>query len=227
MITELDIDNLKQKIMTNQPAELYYVASMVELREGTIDEAHFKSVPYYKVMKIRITDISNAYFEYRNFINHPDQYAIEEEEEYYALNSKYIHQYTVPKTTEKTNYFNPRMPSIIYGYRRLDYNYKGELIGQDVSESPVKPIYTNSLQFAGQNNAAVMDLYNQNKLAWKYAPCNEVVDGIQYNYVTSDWYILKSSTIPRSEHILINTKQKTSYFTNLQEAFYFLEQCEA
>ena len=42
-----------------------------------------------------------------------------------------------------------------------------------------------------------------------------------------DINILKCENFPRTEHILINTKTKNAYFTNLEDAYNYMQQLEA
>ena len=229
MLNQLDIDKLQLKIQNGETPELYYVAHAIEPREGEIDEVQYKSVSRFRAIKIKISEISNAYFEYLNFVNNPNNYHEESEESYYDRFTKYIHYYTVPNYTRKDSDNNivSRMPSIVYGRR------KHVIIDGTVTEinepSPVKPIFVNVLEYADFRGTDIQAMYNANKLNWKYMHLNkpELVDGVQFNYVTSDWYILKCINFPRIEHILINTKLKSSYFTNLNDAFDFINQLEA
>ena len=87
--------------------------------------------------------------------------------------------------------------------------------------SPVKAVFTNDLQYGTLKGNDIINAYNNKKLNWKYMTLEnkEIVDGVEYKYVTSDWYILKCDNFPRTEHILINTKNKNAYFTNLSDAF--------
>ncbi len=224
MLTQFDIDELQQQIQSGNKPELYYVCHMIEPREGVIDEAKFKSVSKFKVIKIKISEISNAYFEYLNYKNNKNKYHEETEEVYYDMFKKYIHHYTVPNEPSGNKDINPRMPSIIYGYNIE--NKDGSLTN---IPSPVKAIFTNELEYGSLKGNDLKNAYNNKKLEWKYMTLNkkEIVDGIEYKYVTSDWYILKCVNFPRTEHILINIKDKTMYFRNLQDAFNTIEQLEA
>lgn len=228
MLNQLDIDELQMEIQGGNTPELYYVCHYIEPREGVIDEEHYKSVSRFRVIKIKITEIINAYFEYLNYENNKDQYHIESEEEYYDRSTKYIHYYTVPNgesTYEKD--FNPRIPSIIYGYQRQIIH---EEITEDYNEpSPVKAVFTNALEYGKLRGKDITTAYRDGDLDWKYMTLDhtEHVDDDDYKYVTSDWYILKCGNFPRTEHILINTKSKTAYFRELDDAFNFIDQLEA
>lgn len=220
MLKQIDIDNLMKSIQRGGKQEIYYVANALETREGILDESEFKSNPKYKVIQIRITDIQNAYLEYVEFKNNPNNYHEEQEIEYYDLDTKYIHYYTV-KNTSKTfdKSFNANKPSIIYGYRRKIYTPDG--IITHIDPSPIKEVYTNRLEMQNKEIKTW-----DNNLSWKYLRLEnpEIVDGIEYNYVTSNWYILKCDNFPRTEDILININQITSYFTTLEDAFNYIDQ---
>lgn len=228
MLNQLDIDILQQQIQNKQIPELYYVAHNIETREGLIDESQYKSVPRFKIIKVKISKIFNAYKEYLNFVNNPDNYHVEQEEEFYNMDTSYIHYYTVPNSGTTKKYFNARMPSIIYGYRRVVK--EGDQVITDYSDaSPVKPVFVNALEYGELKGDDIQAQYDAGNLDWKYITLEnkEIVDGIEYKYVTSDWYILECENFPRTEHILINTKSKCAYFRDLKEAFDFVEQCEA
>ena len=55
----------------------------------------------------------------------------------------------------------------------------------------------------------------------------EIVDGIEYQYITSNWYILTLSNYPTLEKPLINVDQYSSFFRTLTEAFYYIDQLVA
>ena len=305
MLTEKDLDLLMQQIQSGEETYLYYVAHMIEPREGLMDEHFFKSSSKFKVIKIRITDIQNAYFEYLNYVKNPSNYHVETEESYYDYKSKYIHYYTVPNAildpadlpiiipympinlnndngleliindsdlevinidgnrfdnieedelinininntpnqlevlnmdgaynidqSLRVKEFNPRMPSIIYGYRRKFRDLVKHEDKEMSDVSPVKVKYTNALYYEGKNSNEVRDAFADGKLDWKYKKLNnpELVDGIEFNYITSNWYILDIENFPTVEKPLINTQQYCSYFRNLVDAFNFLEQLKA
>jgi hypothetical protein len=50
---------------------------------------------------------------------------------------------------------------------------------------------------------------------------------VEFNYVTSPWYILTLSNFPMIEKPLIKTDELNSFFTTLQDAFDYIEQLEA
>ena len=230
MLTEKDLDLLMQQIQSGQDVYLYYVAHMIEPREGLMDEHFFKSLSKFKVIKIQLTGIQNAYFEYLNYVENPSNYHVETEESYYDCRSKYIHYYTVPNAKESyDNEFNPRMPSIIYGYRRKFRDLVKHEDKEMSDVSPVKIKYTNALYYGDKNSDEVTDAFTDGKLDWKYRKLNnpESVDGIEFNYITSNWYILDIKNFPTVEKPLINTQQYCSYFRNLVDAFNFLEQLKA
>ena len=225
MLTQLDIDNLQIKIQSGETPELYYVAHLIEPRESHLDELKYKSVSRFKVIKIKINKITNAYMELMNYKNNPNNYHIEKEECYYELNKKYINQYVVPNKPSGNKDINPRMPSAVYGYV---YTLDGD-DSSYIEPSPVHAEYTNVLEYGIYKQSEVKELYNQGKLNWKYITLEhtEKVDGIDYKYITSDWYILECVNFPRTEHILINVNDKTAYFMNQEDAFKCIEQLEA
>lgn len=220
MLTQLDIDTLKKEIDDNEFAYIYYIAHMVETREGVIDENQYKSVNRFKVLKLKIDSIVNAYIEYLNFKNNPDNYHIEEEIEIYDAEQEFIHYYTVPNTNDKSKDFNSRMPSIIYGYTRKDVKSNTYMR----EPSLVKPIYTNTLELCGN----VIDTFNDS-VSWKYIKASESIksDGVLFKYMTSDWYIINVTNFPRSEKTLIKVNDSTCYFTNPEDALSYMEQLEA
>ena len=116
------------------------------------------------------------------------------------------------------------MPSIIYGFTRKVYNR--DVIREVHDPSPVKVVYTNALEFGNSSPSEVEKLMNSDKLDWKYAKLDSpaIVDGIEYNYITSDWYILTLKNYPMIEKPLINVKEHSGYFIDLQDAFRYIEQ---
>ena len=235
MLTQLEIDNIVQQIQKGEELpEIYFVAHYIECREGVIDAEQYKSISKFRIIKIKIAEIENAYFELLRYLRsggvNGEKYHIETEEEYYDTKTKYIHYYSVPNTEEPiTKDINPRMPSIIYGILRKKITEDDEVLQVINDPSPVKEVYTNELEFGDLKGKDLKEAYDSGKLDWKYMnlPAKQVVDGIEYQYVTSDWYILKAENFPRTEHILINTKTKNAYFTNLDEAYKYMQQLEA
>lgn len=220
MLTQANIDALMQQIQNGRKTYIFYIASLVETREGYLEELKFKSVPEYKVVKLEVTNIENAYIELRNYKNHPENYHIEEEECWYDIYTKYVHYYIVPNSQgpyEKD--FNPRMPSNIYGFKRILYN-RGVLTQDYVDPSPIKEVYTNALQYGNYNTTEIVQAYDNGKLDWKYIylPNGMVVDGIEYHYLTSDYYILDIKNFPRVEKPLINVNQKTPFYMTNEDA---------
>lgn len=220
MLTQNNIDEIMQRLQSGRKAYIYYVASAVEMREGYIEELKFKSIPEYRCIRLEVTDIENAYIEYRNFKNHPEQYHIEEEELWYDTKTKYVHYYMVPNSEgpyEKD--INPRMPSNIYGYKRHLYS-KGTLVQDTIDPSPIKEVYTNAIQYYNKSTVEAKALYDDGKLDWKYIylPNGIVVDGIEYSYLTSDYYILDIKNFPRVEKPLVNVNQKTPFYMTNEDA---------
>ncbi len=229
MLSQADIDHLMQTIQSGKDAFVYYVAHMIEGREtNTLDEHTFKDVSQFKVVKVKVAAIENAYFEYKRYIDNPSNYHIEEEECYYHPSVKYIHYFVVPNGARSyTKDLNPRIPSIIYGYKRKVYN--GDEVNDVIDPSPVKEVYTNAPEFGTMTTSQVNAALNNNKLNWKYMKLNPpaIVDGIQYSYLTSDWYILTLKNYPMVEKPLINVKQHSGYFIDIQDAFRYIEQLVA
>ena len=120
------------------------------------------------------------------------------------------------------------MPSAIYGYTRKIIKSDGTTILKN-EPSPVKPVYTNVLEYGNLKGNDITKAYDDGNLNWKYMTLEntEIVDGIEYKYITSDWYVIKCDNFPRTEHILVNTKNKNAYFRNLSDAFNYIDQLEA
>ena len=120
MLTMNDLDNIMLQIQDNKEVFIYYIAHNVECREGVIDELVFKSHAGFRVLKLKVTNITNALFEYYKYLKYPTEYHTETEEAYVDFVNKYIHYYTVPnKIGPFEKEFNPRIPSAIFGYRRV------------------------------------------------------------------------------------------------------------
>lgn len=232
MLTQYELDILMRRIQLHGYADLYYVAHMVEPREGLLDEHIYKSSSKFKVVKLKLMGVYNAFFEYLNFLDNPDEYHTEEEESYYDRFTMYKNLYTV-KNSDTIGPFqkdiNPRSPSIVYGYRRkiIDTSNNTEIEIND--PSPVKPVYTNFLVYADLTAYNLILALQEGRLDWKYKRLNPPAesDGIEYNYVTSDWYILDIANFPRTEKPLIKTKELNAYFYSLNDAFNYIEQLEA
>lgn len=223
----MDIDNLMRSIQQGNDTYLFYVAHMIEPREGLLDEHIYKSASKFKVIKVKVTDIQNAYFEYLNYVNNSNNYHEETEESYYDCKTKYINRYIVPNGSGSyIKDFNPRTPSIIYGYRRQIIDLVTKKFKIVTDPSPIKVKYTNLLQYQDLVGNDVNEIFNSGALDWKYKKLSKVavVDGIKYNYITSDWYILDIENFPRTEKPLINTKQISCYFTTLTDAFNYIDQ---
>lgn len=226
MLSQTDIDNLMKTIQSGEPAYVYYAAHMIEGRETDIlDEHSYKDVSEFKVVKVEVEDIQNAYFEYLNYVNHPDDYHIEEEEFYYHPSAKYMQCFVTPNIKDGYDKdINARMPSIIYGFIRKVYNRN--VINEVHDPSPIKAVYTNNPEFGNLSTSEVVDSIISGNLDWKYMTLDPpaIVDGIEYSYVTSDWYILTLKNYPMIEKPLINVKQHSSYFVDIQDAFSYIEQ---
>ena len=121
------------------------------------------------------------------------------------------------------------MPSIIYGYHR---KIKDRITSEEKDISDVSIIsvaYTNSPSYNGYSSQDAKALVDSNILTWKYRKLDHpaLVDDIEFNYITSDWYILDIKNFPSVEKPLINVNQYCSYFVNLVDAFNFIEQLNA
>ena len=64
MLTQNNLDLLMQSIQAGKKTYIYYVASLVETREGYIEELKYKSVPEYKVVKLNLTNIETSEIEW-------------------------------------------------------------------------------------------------------------------------------------------------------------------
>ena len=227
MLSQFDIDSLMDKIIKKQSAYVYYVAHMIEGRETDIlDEYSYKDVSKFKVVKVEVEDIQNAYFEYLNYKNNPDNYHIEEEEFYYHPSAKYIQCFVTPNARE--NYkkdLNARMPSIIYGYSRKVLDKDG-IFKEVKDQSPIKAIYTNKIEFLDLSENEIFRSMQPDDFNWKYIKLDDpaIVDGIKYNYITSNWYILSLKNYPMIEKPLINVNDHSAYFIDIQDAFSYIEQ---
>lgn len=228
MLTQYDIDTLMQKIQNNEPAYIYYIAHMVEMRESLLEEYSYKSNSDFIVVRLRVNNISNAYFEYLNYLANPNNYHEESETVYYDRQTEHTNFYTVSNdsVTGNDKFFNSRMPSIIYGRRRRIYDMIEHKEKEISDDSPVKVLYANTLEYGDISGDNALVLYNNGNLDWKYRklknPAN--VDGIDYNYITSNWYILDIKNFPRTEKPLIKINELNAYFTDINLAFNYMEQ---
>lgn len=227
-----DLDIIKQRLQAGEEVLLYYVASFLECREELIDEHMFKSVPYFNIIEIKCTDVVNAYYELLEYYKNPDNYHVEQEITYTNPNYKYIKYYTVKnKEASYDKDFTSSMPSIIYGKRRKLLMHQGgeDIIKEFNSPSPVKPIYTNNLEYGDLQGAALQDAINNGSLDWKYMKVDIPIedDGIEYFYITSDYYILDIQNFPRTEKPLINVKDYSAYFLDVNDAYNYKKQLEA
>ena len=227
MLSQTDIDNLMITIQSGEPAYLYYVAHMIEGRETNIlDEHSYKSVSKFKVVKVEVSDIQNAYFEYLRYVYNPTDYHIEEEEYYYSPGAKYMQCFVVPNGVDKYDKdINSRIPSIIYGSHRKVYDFDGA-IKDVIDPSPIKAVYTNIVEFGDKKREDVDKDMRAGKLNWKYMILEnpETVDGIDYNYITSDWYMLTLKNYPMIEKPLININHHSGYFMDIKDAFNYIDQ---
>jgi hypothetical protein len=229
MINQKELDILVKNIQNGEDTFIYYIASKTEMRESKLDEHQYKSNDKFIVLKLQLTSVENALFEYYNYKNNPDNYHIESEDTFYDIFTEYIHYYTVPNKEESYVLpFNALNPSIIYGYREQVF-VNNTQTKDYVNPSPVKEIYTNSLKYGDCTEAEANEEFNNHNLDWKYKKLDPkvVVDGIEYEYVTSNYYILDIKNFPRTEKALINTTQLSSYFVDLNSAFNYIDQLNA
>ena len=232
MLTEKEIDYLKYYTQTESEqdkAYVYYVAHMIEPREGIIDEVNYKDISKFKIIKLKVKDVNNAYFEYLNYIKNKINYHIEQEECYYDINTKYINEYIVPNASESYNKeFNCRIPSIIFGIRRKVFDANTNELKEIIDETPIKHKFINieDMFFMNEEQTRLYTELYMDDLSWKYKQLEypEICDGIEYQYITSDWYILDIENFPSVEKPLINVKEKNAYFMNLNDAFNYLDQ---
>lgn len=233
MLNQKDIDALMQEIQSAGEAKIYYVAHMIEPREGVLDEYIYKSVSKFKVMELVITDIWNAYFEYMKFMENPKNYNTEKTISYYDHLYKHIELFVVPneKPIESANnrVYYSRIPSIIYGHRRQLVDESSKVIKEISDPSPIKVVYTNALEYGEYDSSKVAEAFENGLLDWKYQELSPAVesDGVEYNYLTSDWYILRMNNFPRIELPLINVKQNSAFFMDLNNALDYIDQLEA
>lgn len=226
MLTEKELDILMQRLQADETVYLYYVAHGIEGRERWLDEHQYKSLSKFKVVRVQLTDIVNAYQEWLFYKNNPDEYHIEEEIEFHRKETTYHHYYVTRNTTgpyEKD--INPRMPSIIYGRTKRVY-VEDELVQETHERSPVMQKYTNFPSYGDLYGAELAAALESGKMDWKYtklaAPAD--VDGIMYNYAYSNYYVLTLKDYPSIEKPLIYAGERSSYFVDLEEAFYYIDQ---
>ena len=232
MLTQKNIDNLKLKIQNGETPTLFYVCDYQETRNNNEANSIYKTNHKYKVIEVKISDVCNAYYEYLAFKEHPENYHVEEEYEHYDYinNHLCIRKYMVENLKESYNKdINPRIPSIIYGEKKIYSGFNGDKLSY-INPSPIKPIFTNTLEYGDLKGNDVLNEYEDGNLSWKYMTLEnkEIVDGIEYQYLYTDWYYLKTINFPTVEYPLINVKNnKCSYFMTLEEAWEFVKECEA
>lgn len=225
MLSQYELDTIMKTLQNGERAYLYYVTHMVESIKGLYGLDIYKSNPKFKIVKIEVKDIKNAYFEYLNYRNNPDQYHIESET-YYDITGKHNDFYIVPNIDNK---YAPRFPSIIYGnVHPEEYNKDTGEIEQKIDNSLIDFIYTNIITYGDLTLNEAFNAFINGKLDWKYRILQESisVDGVAYQYITSNWYIL-DTTFPTIEMPVINTHIQNSYFMNLNDALGYMEQLEA
>ena len=221
MIKENELDLLHYNIKRYGYADLFYIAHLLELREGYVDKFAFKSHPEFKIVQLKLTGIDNAYWEYLNYKEHPLDYHTEEITYWYSDNIKYTEYYTIRnKKQQYVDEFNPQIPSIIYGKKRVFYK-DNTLIANYDDLSFILPEYTNVLTYNDNTVEKVLELFNNGELDWKYRKLDEPIynDSTKFEYVTSNYYILDIANFPRVEKNLISIKEKNAFFVNLQDAY--------
>jgi hypothetical protein len=226
MLTEKEIDKLMQRIQAGETVYIYYIAHGIEGRERWLDEHQYKSLSRFKVVRVELTDIQNAYPEWVYYRSHPDEYHVEEEIEYHRKETTYYHYYMTKNTSGPYNLdINPRMPSIIYGRTKRVY-VDNELVQETHERSPVMQRYTNFPKYGDLYGTELSQALESGKMDWKYtklaAPAD--VDGIMYNYAYSNWYILTLRNYPSIEKPLICAGERSSYFVDLEDAFFYIDQ---
>lgn len=233
MLNQKDIDILKQEIQNAGEAKLYYAAHMIEPREGVVDEHVYKSVSKFKVIELTVTDIWNAYWEYMDFMKNPKNYNTERAVSYYDHLYKHIELFVVPndKPIESANnrVYYSRIPSIIYGHRRQIVDEDNKVINEISDPSPIKVVYTNALEYADYTSDEVAEAFDAGLLDWKYKKLDPPAesDGVEYSYITSDWYILRMNNFPKIELPMVNVNQKSAFFRDLNDALDYIDQLEA
>ena len=216
MLTQEHIDKLHNDT-SKYGAYIYYIANVLELypNDRNRDRLFYKLIPEFRILKIKVVSVYNAYFEYLNFVNNPNDYHVETLESYSADGTKiedeiYVHNYI-------------REPSIIYGKNRSFYK-NNVLVQSTVDPSPISPKYTNTLSYDYVDD--VQEAMENGELDWKYLALDSpiTVDDTEYNYVTSDYYVLETSDSPIAENPLVKVNQKSEYFYTLEEAMLFLKE---
>ena len=230
MLTQYEIDTIMKTLQSGEKVYLYYVTHMIESAENLLGIDNYKSNPKFKIVKIEVKGIKNAYFEYLNYRMNPSNYHIESETCYYDNTGKHNNYYIVPNSTGPYEYeINPRIPSIIYGYvHQEEYDESTGEITQKIDDSLIDFVYTNSIVYGDDTPNEAFNAFIDGKLDWKYRALMDAVaiDGVAYQYIMSDWYMLDIS-LPRIELPLINTHRSNSYFINLNDALGYMEQLEA
>lgn len=236
MLTQKDIDNLKLKIQNGETPTLFYVCDYQETRNNNSNNANYKTDHRYKVIEVKIRDIHNAYYEYLNFKEELDKangditkingYHTEEDVEHYDYKMEHsvITKYIVKNSNKSySKDLNPRIPTEIYGERLSSGN------SEFITDTPITPHFTNKLEYGDLIGNAIIEQYNNKNLEWKYMHLEnkEIVDGIEYEYLYTDWYYLETINFPTVEYPLINTTRRCSYFLTLEEAWEFVKECEA
>lgn len=240
MLKQKDIDELMNKIQNGETPILFYVCDYNETRDNN-NNADFKTNHKYKVLEVKLHNIISAYDEYLKFyadytsaleehkeypLDHLINFHVEEDYEYYDYLDihRICHKYIVPNgDSSYTKDLNPRIPSKIYGECKV---YKDK---EYVTPSPIKAQYTNLIEYCGFTEAEAKQMFEDGKLDWKYVKLdnNAIIDGIEYKYLYTNYYILETINFPTVEYPLVNVTEKCNFFTNLEDAWEFIKECEA
>ena len=202
MLTQYDIDKLKDRIQKGETPTLYYVADFDESRENNNLDATYKSDRKYKVVEVRIRDIHNAYYDYLDYINHKDNYHEETETEYYDYmeDHAFTNRYIVKNTSGKFDKdLNPRIPSIIYGRKKV-LNYY----------NPVRFIMENE-----QYNF-VVKLHNMESRNSSFTEINDLDKTISIRVDNTNW-----ETLYKDIDITFNDCDQTDIEGNITRSAYF------
>lgn len=230
MLTQYEIDTIMKTLQSGEKVYLYYVTHMIESPKDLLNIDFYKCDSKFKVVKIEIKGVKNAYFEYLNYRMNPNDYHIESETCYYDGTGKRNNYYIVPNSTGPyESEINPRIPSVIYGHVNQEkYDESTGEITQKVDNSLIDFVYTNSITYGDCTPNEAFYAFVDGKLDWKYRKLMDAVpiDGVAYEYITSDWYVLDVK-FPCVELPLINTHISNSYFMNLNDALGYMEQLEA
>lgn len=224
---------------------IYYVANLLEGRTDIYGEANLKFTPKYKIVKLKVLDIKNAAIERFYYENHKNEFHSETETSYYGdpgnineliddQNGFAATEYedifiakNQPTGTSYTKDLNPRVPSVVYGYRRRVYDTVHQVEKIVEIPSPVSYIYTMHCNLYDKNNNYERQIIVPYSDAnWKFIQLDspKEVDEGSFSFITSDWYLLDIENYPSIEKPLINVKEKNSYFIDINDAINYMNQ---